>query len=87
MLRVTVIQESGRVITLRVEGDVKGRWVAELRRACEDVLSGDVRLILDLGAVSFVDLQGTALFAALRERHVDFVNASSFIAEQLGGPQ
>jgi anti-anti-sigma regulatory factor len=87
MLRVTVIQESGQVVSLRVEGDVKGLWVAELRRACEDFLSRDVRLILDLGAVSFVDLQGTALFAALRERRVDFVNASSFIAEQLGGPQ
>ena len=87
MLRVSVMQESDQVVTLRVEGDVKGRWVAELRRACEEVLSRDVRLILDLGAVSFVDLQGTALFAALRRRHVDFANASSFIAEQLGGPQ
>lgn len=87
MLRASVIQESDEVVTLRVEGEVKGRWVAELRRACEDVLSRDLRLILDLAAVSFVDLQGVALFAALRERHVDFANASSFIAEQLGGPQ
>ena len=87
MLRVSLIHESDQVVTLRVEGDVKGRWVAELRRACEDVLSRDVRLILDLAAVSFIDLQGTALFAALRGRHVDFANASSFIAEQLGGPQ
>ena len=87
MLRVSVIQESGHAVTFRVEGEIKGRWVAELRRACEGVLSRDFRLVLDLAAVSFVDLQGTALFAALKERHVDFVNASSFIAEQLGGPQ
>jgi hypothetical protein len=87
MLRVTVIQESGQLVTLRVEGDVKGRWVAELRGACEEVLSRDFHLVLDLAAVSFVDLQGTALFAALRERDVDLVNASSFIAEQLGGPR
>ena len=80
------MKESNQVVTLRVEGEVKGRWVAELRRACEEVLSRDARLILDLGAVSFVDLQGTALFAALRERHVHFANSSSFIAEQLGGP-
>lgn len=86
MLRVSVMQELHQVVTLRVEGEVKGRWVAELRRACEDVLSRDVHLILDLAAVSFVDLQGTALFTALRERHVDFANPSSFIAEQLGGP-
>ena len=87
MLRVSVIQESDQVVTLRVEGEVKGRWVAELRRACEDVLSRGLRLVLDLGGVSFVDLQGAALFAALQEHHVGFANPSSFIAEQLGGLQ
>lgn len=79
------MQESDKVVTLRVEGEVKGRWVAELRRACEDVLSRDVRLTLDLAGVSFIDPQGAGLFAALRTRHVDFANPSSFIAEQLGG--
>jgi anti-anti-sigma regulatory factor len=87
MLRVSVIRALDHAVTLRVEGEVKGPWVAELRRACEDVLSRDVRLILDLAGVSFIDLQGAVLFRALRERHVDFANPSSFIAEQLGGPQ
>ena len=48
MLRVSVVQSSSQTVTLRVEGEVKGRWVAELRRACEESLSRDVRLILDL---------------------------------------
>lgn len=87
MLRVSVIQASDHTVTFRVEGEVMGAWVAELRRACEDVLSRNVRLILDLAGVSFIDLGGADLFRSLRERHVDFANPSSFIAEQLGGRQ
>lgn len=87
MLRVSVIQESGHAVTFRVEGEIKGRWVPEFRRACEDILSRDVRLILDLAGVSFIDLDGAAFFRVLRNRKVDLINPSSFIAEQLGGSQ
>jgi len=87
MLRLSVIQESELAITFRVEGEVSGRWVAELRRACEEALSRDVRLTLDLAGVSFVDLDGIDVFRILRERHVILVNPSSFIAEQLGSSQ
>ena len=66
---------------------MKGPWVAELRRACEDVLSKDIRLILDLAGVSFINLEGSDLFRSLRKRQVDFMNPSSFITEQLGGSQ
>ena len=66
---------------------MKGPWVAELRRACEDVLSKDIRLILDLAGVSFINLEGSDLFRSLRKRQVDFINPSSFITEQIGGSQ
>jgi len=87
MLRVSIIQRSDHAVTFRVEGEVKGPWVAELRRACEDVLSKDIRLILDLAGVSFINLEGSDLFRSLRKRQVDFMNPSSFITEQLGGSQ
>ncbi len=87
MLRVSIIQESDHAVTFRVEGEVNGPWVAELRRACEDVLSKDIRLILDLAGVSFINLEGSDLFRSLRKRQVDFMNPSSFITEQLGGSQ
>jgi anti-anti-sigma regulatory factor len=87
MLRVSIIQESDHAVTFRVEGEVKGPWVAELRRVCEDVLSKDIRLILDLAGVSFINLDGSDLFRSLRKRQVDFINPSSFIIEQLGGSQ
>jgi anti-anti-sigma regulatory factor len=85
MLRISILQSSSQTVTLRVEGEVRGRWVAELGRACEESLSQEVRLILDLAGVSFIDLDGIDLFRALRERHVVLANPSSFIDEQLGG--
>jgi hypothetical protein len=85
MLRISVLQSSDHTVTLRVEGEVKGRWVAELGRACEEPLSRDARLILDLAGVSFIDVDGIDLCRVLRERDVVFANPSSFIAEQLGG--
>ena len=87
MLRISILQSSSHTVTLRVEGEVRGRWVAELDRACEESLSQDVRVVLDLAGVSFIDVDGIDLFQALRERHVVFANPSSFIAEQLGGPK
>jgi hypothetical protein len=87
MLRVSIVQSSIRSVTLLVEGEVRGRWVAELGRACEESMSREVRLIVDLAGVSFIDKDGIDLFRALRERHVVLANPSSFIAEQLGGSQ
>ena len=84
MMRISVVQSSNQTVTLRVEGEVNGRWVAELGRACEEALSRDIRLDLDLAGVSFVDIDGINLFRVLMDRHVVFTNPCPFIAEQLG---
>ena len=84
MMRISVVQSSSQAVTLRVEGEVKGRWVAELDRACEETLSRDIRLNLDLAGVSFIDIDGINLFRALMDRQVVFTNPCPFIAEQLG---
>ena len=84
MMRVSVIQSSSQAVTLRVEGELRGRWVPELGRACEESSNGGERLILDLAGVSFLDADGINLIRALRERHVAVANPSSFIAEQIG---
>ena len=85
MLRISTIPSSNHTIALRVEGEVTGRWVAELGRACEESMARGARLILDLAGVSFIDGDGIELFRVLKERDVALVNPSSFIAEQLGG--
>jgi ABC-type transporter Mla MlaB component len=87
MMRISVVQSSSQAVTLRVEGEVKGRWVAELDRACEEALSRDMRLNLDLAGVSFIDIDGINLFRVLMDRQVVFANPCPFVAEQLGVPK
>ena len=74
---------------LRLEGQVTGPWVEELRRACAETLgsNGHSRngFVLDLAGVSFLDADGIALFRELAARRVLFTNCSAFIAAQLKG--
>jgi hypothetical protein len=74
---------------LRLDGQVTGPWVAELRRVCGDVLRNipdvNCHLVLDLAGLTFLDAQGVVLFRELAERRVLFTNGSAFIAEQLRG--
>ena len=75
--------------TLRLDGQVIGPWVAELRRICAELLGNrgprETYLVLDLSGVSFLDADGVALFRELSDRRVLFTNGSAFIAEQLKG--
>ena len=87
MMRISVVQSSRQTVTLRVEGEVKGRWVVELGRACEESLSRDIQLILDLAGVSFIDIDGISLFRDLMDRHAVITNSCPFIAEQIGSPK
>jgi anti-anti-sigma regulatory factor len=71
---------------LKLEGQVRGRWVEELRRACAELLATDgADLTFDLSDVSFIDAAGLSLFKALSVRGVTFANCSLFAAEQLKG--
>lgn len=74
---------------LRLDGQVTGPWVEELRRTCAETLRSnghpEACLVLDLAGVSFLDAGGLALFRDLASRHVTFANPSAFIAEQLKG--
>jgi ABC-type transporter Mla MlaB component len=84
MMRISVVQSSSQTVTLRLEGEVKGGWVAELRQSCEEILSQAIVLTLDLADVSFIDRDGIALFHTLKGRDVVLRNASYFVAELLG---
>lgn len=74
---------------LRLEGQITGPWVQELRRVTIEALgpNGDSApgLILDLAGVSFLGADGIALFRELATRRVHFTNCSMFVAEQLKG--
>jgi hypothetical protein len=71
---------NGRPV-LRLEGQVIGPWVDELRRACETLAGGAVTL--DLADVSFVGRRGVELLRALGAGGVAVTRCSPFVAEQL----
>jgi ABC-type transporter Mla MlaB component len=83
MLRITATEARDQPVTLRLEGQLIGPWVAELRRACQDVLRQGQTLTLDLADVSFLDADAIALVQALATRRVALRNCSPFVAEQL----
>jgi anti-anti-sigma factor len=86
MLRISIVESSSnQAFTLRVEGEVKGCWVEELRRSCEEALVRGSLLRLDLRDVSFADSCGIALLRNLSSRQVALVNPSPFVGEQLKG--
>jgi anti-anti-sigma factor len=87
MLRISYEGTTDTAVVLHLEGQVRGQWVEELRRACDEALRDDthngIRLVLDLGEVSFIDAEGLTLFRDLTTRHVVLTNASPFAVEQL----
>ena len=66
-----------------LEGTIAGNTLEEVRSSCERVLNLNRRLTLDLAGTLFVDRKGVLLLQTLAVRHVNFVNCSGFIAEQL----
>ncbi len=68
---------------LRLEGQVLGPWVEELRQVCEQALATGGSLMLDLADMSFIDPNGLELCRTLRRQHVVFTRCSPFVMEQL----
>jgi anti-anti-sigma regulatory factor len=89
MLKISdlTLTDSRGGYVFKVEGQVTGQWVEELRRVCDEALAatGDAShgLLLDLDGLSFLDNAGCALFRELAVRNVSFTNCSVFIAQQL----
>jgi len=83
VLRISTIDESNCGVRLSLEGWLVGPWVDELRKESELQLSVAKSLTLDFAKVLFVDPRGVALLRELAERHVEHVNCSTFLTQQL----
>ena len=68
---------------LRLEGELMGPWVVEVKKACEPYLDQSNQLTLDLAEVMSVDRTGIALLRELKRAGVMMVNGSPFLIEQL----
>jgi hypothetical protein len=85
MLRITMPEAEDPAATIRLEGEVSGPWVDELRRLCGVALRRRRRLVLDLARVRFVDRKGVALLRRLMTGPVHLTGCSAFVAELLKG--
>jgi len=83
MLRIESIEKSTGDCVLRLEGQVIGPWVAEIRRSCDQALAAGVELKLDLTDVTFIDRSGIELFRGLMQAGVTVMNCSPFLRSQL----
>lgn len=84
MVKITIVESSRSVVSLRVEGRLIGSSVEELRRACDVHTSlSEVQLSLNLADVSFADAAGIVLLKELRSRGVGLMDANLFMTEQL----
>jgi hypothetical protein len=84
MLKIDQLKATSGATTLKLEGQIIGPWVEELRRSCEPFFASPrPTLTLDVAGVSFVALDGIRLLKRLMSRGVAVVNSSAFVAEQL----
>lgn len=83
MLRISEMSQTGEGTALRLEGELMGPWVIEVKKACEPYLGKGSRLTLDLADLSLADRAGLALLRELKRAEVRLVNGSPFLTEQL----
>jgi len=86
MLRIFIADASRDLVVLRLDGRIGGRWVELLRKTCEVPLNAGARVTVDLMNVSFSDRDGITLLRHLKERQVEFLNISPFIACEIEIP-
>jgi anti-anti-sigma regulatory factor len=86
MLRITEeTTVEGSKAVLRLEGQVAGLWVDELRREFSGRRrSGGLPVFIDLEHVSFIDHRGIEFFDEVATE-IQVINCSLFAAEQLKG--
>ena len=81
MLRISEVTGEHSTWTLKVEGKIRGPWVDELSRACDE--NSSKKLSLDLSEVTFVDAAGVELLRKLLQRGVTLAACSGLVAELL----
>ena len=83
MLKITRLPGKGRVLTIKLEGEMLAPWVGAVREACKQRGCRPRRLRLDLAAVTYVDAAGVELLRDLIARGVEIAACSSFVRELL----
>ena len=83
VLKITWLTRKCRGATLKLEGELRGPWVEEVRNAWAQRAPRSPCLDLDLCAVTFVDAAGAQFLRDLVGQGTSVAACSSFIAELL----
>ena len=83
MLKIEHSHAGEEFAGLKLEGQVIGPWVEEVRRLSEQILASGAALTIDLSEVAFIDREGVELLRALKARGGVALKSSGFVAEQL----
>jgi anti-anti-sigma regulatory factor len=83
VLKISRLSRKGRVLTIRLAGELLGPWVGSVRDACTVWGRRPRRLRLDLAAVTYVDAAGVQLLRDLMAEGGEFDACSSFVRELL----
>jgi hypothetical protein len=80
-----IMESESRIdgITARLEGQIRGQWVDEVRTYCERLLEDGHLVTLDVKEVSFLDRDAVTLLRQLTTKGVRLVNRTAFLAELL----
>jgi hypothetical protein len=79
VLKITRLPRRGRVLTFKLEGEIRAPWVDAVRDACTQ--RGHLRL--DLAAVTYADAAGVQLLRDLLREGANLAACSSFLTELL----
>ena len=83
MLRITRRPRRGRVLTIKLEGEILEPWVDAVREACTTGGRQPRILRLDLAAVRYADAAGTQMLRDLIRAGAEITECSGFIRELL----
>ncbi len=83
MLRITRVEESPGVATLKVEGRIAADWAGVLQEEVRRALGEKGAVVLDFAEVRFVDRQGVEMLRQMREAKIRIVNCPPLIEELL----
>ena len=83
MLKITRLPRKGRVLTIKLEGEILAPWVGAVRDACTQRGRRPAQLRLDLAAVTYADAGGVQFLRDLLREGIEIAACSAFLAELL----
>jgi len=79
MLRISIAEENGARVVLKLEGSIESEWVQELERECRHWLAMKRKVVLNFREVRFVDCAAVALLKRFEAEGVEIAECSAFI--------